>query len=448
MADWRLRWVPVAVVLLASTGAQARVVADADALPRAIGSGDVGAVEAALAHADPNRPLAFGATALAEAVYAQNPAMVAALIKRGAKPNIADAQGLMPLSLACELGNRAIVGELLDAHADVRAAAPDGTGALAVCARYGPSDAVARMLARGAAADAPDARGQTPLMWAAASGRVEAMQSLIKAGAGIDRVSKAGFSPLFFAIKSGVPAATELLLAAGADAGHRGPENTSAAQLAAYQHNDAALALLVAHGGVDLGERDREGWQLLHRAAAAGDAPLVALLLAKHADPDALTGPSRIKWVTEANFGVPPRPFPPTPPLLLAAGHGRAEAMKTLVAAGANPRFVAEDGTNVVLAAAAGGSAAALELALSLAPDANVADARGATPLHVLVGGNPGPEFAAMLKLLAAHGARPDIRNKQGDSAATIAMGGLAEVKAAFVAVFGAPAETAAKEVN
>jgi len=215
----------------------------------------------------------------------------------------------------------------------------------------------------------------------------------------------------------------------------RRPENTSAAQLAAYQHNYAAAALMVARGA-DVTERDRNGNQLLHAAAEAGDTALVSLLLAKGADPNGLTGPSRIKWVTEANFGVPPPPVPPTPPLLLAAAHGHEAAMKLLLAARANPRFVAEDGTNVVLAAAQGGSAAALELALSIAPDANVANANGATPLHILVGGGVQPELGAMMQTLAAHGARTDVKNKYGLTAATMAVSGLTDVKAIFLKTF------------
>lgn len=137
----------------------------------------------------------------------------------------------------------------------------------------------------------------------------------------MNRVSKGGFTPLFFAIKSGVPGATQALLAAGANADYRGPENTSAAQLAVYQHNYGTAVLLVERGA-NLVERDRTGYQLLHGAAAGGDTTLIAALLQKCSNPNAPTGRSRIKWVTEANFGRPPPPVSPTLPLLLAAMNG------------------------------------------------------------------------------------------------------------------------------
>ncbi len=291
------------------------------------------------------------------------------------------------------------------------------------------------MLASGAVADQADIRGQTPLMWAASSGHVEAMKLLLKAGAKVNRVSRSGFTPLFFAIKSGVLPATQLLLDAGAQTDHRGPEKTSAAQLAVYQQNYGAAALMVARGA-DVTERDRNGNQLLHAAAVGGDAVLIKALLARGADPNALTGPSRITWVTEANFGQPPPPVPPTTPLLQAAAHGREAAMKLIVMAGGKADFVETNGTNVVLAAARGGSAMALDYALSLAPDANVADADGVTPLHLLVAGGVQPELGAMLRVLAAHGARDDIKDKSGVTAAEMADGGLTEVRMVFRTVY------------
>jgi len=420
----------VALALLASP-VKAQTLADA------IGGDDVTAARAALDRgANPNAPLDYGESPLARAVETQDPALVALLLERGAKPNMADVQGLTPLLLACERGSATIVAQLLNARADVLKTAPDGTAPLAACARFSTAETIARMLAMGAKADVPDSRGQTPLMWAASADNVAAITHLLKAGAGPNRVTKAGFTPLFFAIASGSVEATRALLEAGADAAHRGPENSSAMQLALYQRNWAAAALLAEHR-VDWAERDRNGQQPLHVAAQGGDETLVALLLAKGADPNGVTGPSRIKWVTEANFGMPPPPVPPTPPLFLAAQNGHIAAMKLLVAGGANPRFVAENGVNLVLAAAAGRSAVALEEALALAPGANVTDANGTTPLHLVLNGGMHAELAAMLRALAAHGAKPDIANKQGTTPAQMTEGGLATVKAVYDQIFG-----------
>ena len=431
--------------------------ADADAtLRQALTDGDAPHVEAALAAgAGPNRRGDFGASPLALAVYSQNPDLVAALLKAGGHPDLADIDGVTPLGLACELGNGETVGRLLDAHARLAATRADGVTPLAICARFAGAETVARMLAMGAAADPVDARGQTPLMWAASADQADSVTALLMAGADANRRSTGGFTPLAFAIKSGRTDALRALLAAGAREDWRGPENTSALQLALYQKAWAAAGLILsrmADARPALAERDREGRLPLHVVAAAGDESLVAQMLAHGADANALTGPSRITWVTEANFGIAPPPVPPTPALLIAAAHGHAGAMKLLLAAGADPHFVAADGTNVVLAATRGGSVAALEMALTIAPDANVADAMGTTPLHILAGGLatsvPHEQRLAMLRLLAAHGARADIPNRPDgfgekgatvrtpQTAAQVAADGVTEVRADFEAVF------------
>ncbi|MEJ2409931.1 MAG: ankyrin repeat domain-containing protein [Novosphingobium sp.] len=428
------------MVYLASTATiHARTSSTPDALARAIRADDIASTAAVLeAGTSVNAALAYSESPLARAIETQDPALVTTLLRHGAKPDIADALDLTPLALACERGNGAIVDALLDARANVRKTGPDGTSPLAVCARFAPGATVTRMLAMGAKADAADARGQTPLMWAASSGNLDAMAALLKAGARVNRVTPGRFTPLAFAIKSGVPEAAKLLLDAGADASWRGPENTSAVQLAMYQTNWGAAALLVKHGAADLSAHDRNGYQLLHVAAAGGDARLVALLLTEGADPNGLTGPSKIKWVTEANFGMPPPPVPPTPPLLIAAQNGQTGVMKQLAEAGANTAFVAENGTNVVLAAAHSRSPEALNYALGLAPDANVADANGMTPLHLLLYGGWHPQLEAMLRVLAEHGARTDIPNKSGKTAAQVAQGGLTTVRDVYRHVFAA----------
>ena len=442
-------WSPAAVAHMVPITANA-------ALRAAIHDGDATRVLSALgAGANPDLRGDFGASPLAWAVERHDPELVTALLKAGAHPDLADIDGVTPLGLACELGDHAQVDQLLDAHAGLMATRSDGVTPLAICARFAPAGTVARMLSLGAAPDPVDAQGQTPLMWAASTNHADSVAALLKAGAEVNRRTAGGFTPLAFAIKSGGVEALRLLLAAGAREDWRGPEQTSALQLALYQHNGAAAALLLARMADPapvLAELDREGYLPLHRAAMAGDTELAGLLLAKGAPVDAVSGPSKITWVTEANFGLPPPPVPPTPALLLAAAHGRDGVMRQLLAAGANPHFVAADGTTLVLAATRGGRVAALDLALSVAPDANVAGSMGMTALHILASGLATSvahdERLAMLRLLAAHGAKPDILSKPagfsekghteklGKTAAQMAAEGVAEVREDFQTVF------------
>lgn len=423
---------------------------DADmALARAIELDDVDGARLALAaHAAPNRRLDYGATPLLQAVDRQDAPLVTLLLGAGADPNLADEEGLSPLTLACQLGSEAVIAPLLAAPGiNPRAALPDGASALHICARYAPASAVAHLLAAKVPADAPDSRGQTPLMWAAMGGKADSIALLLKAGARVDAVTKAGFTPLLFAIKSGNLAATETLLAAGADAAHRGPKNTNALQLALYQKHWAIAALLAArlpdHSPL-LAERDDQGLPPLNAAAIGGDTALLTALLAKGADANLLSGPSTITWVTEANFGMPPAPVPPTPPLLLAAQNGQSAAMKLLIKAGADPKFIAADGNNLIISAAQGGHADALALAIATGPDVNLADAKGTTALHVLASGGYSPQLAPMLALLRDHGARTDLPDGHGKTATMLADNALKEVKTAFAATFPRPVAVAA----
>ena len=414
---------------------------DGRALEAAVRVGDLASARSALKqNADPDARLAYAATPLALAVDRQDAAMVELLLDHDADPNLADAEGLAPLALACELGNETIVIDLLDAGASFDAPAPDGSLPLARCARFAAAATVAQMLAGGADARAFDERGQTALMWAASTGKVSAMRMLLDAGADANRVTDNGFTPLFFAIKSKSSEAAQVMLDAGADTGFVGPEDTSALQLALYQQSwDAAALLLNSGSGFDLRAIDRNGERPLHVAAAAGAGELVTLLLDKGADPNGLTGPARVTWVTEANFGVPPPPVPPRPPLISAAEKGQATMMRQLVAGGADPAFVAENGTNVVLAAATGGNADALEYALALAPDVDVADRGGMTALHLVLSGGMKPGLPAMLRVLRDHCARTDLASERRQTADQIAEQGLTEVRTIYESVFAGP---------
>jgi len=406
-------------------------------IARAIAEDDVDALAAALAHGgNANGVLEFGETPLARAVETQDPALVDVLLRAGATTDRADALGVTPLLLACERGNATIVTALVEAGAPVDQSNPDAVTPLAMCARFAEAETVSTLLARGAAADSGDLRGQTPLMWAASAGQLSAVSALLAAGAQVNRETPNGFTPLFFALASGKAHVASALIAAGADVQHRGPENTSALQMALYQKNWAAAEELVRLGGGDVAEPDRQGLRPLHVAAAAGQGALVAALLERGAEVDALSGPSKITWVTEANFGMPPPPVQPTTALMAAARAGQADIMWQLVRAGANEHFVDGAGVNLVLAAAQGKDPTALTLAIELAGNANAADRDKTTALHLLAGGPFFAELPAMLRVLAAKGARADIPNAKGKTALQILTDGLATVQAAFHEVY------------
>jgi uncharacterized protein len=407
-------------------------------LVASVRSGDHAAVRSVLAgrRVDLNRPLVDGSTLLAWAVENQDRRMVELLLTNGASADGAGNPYTAPLLVACQYGDTEILDLLISAKAKVNVARPDGIAPLALCAGSASANIVRRLLDAGAEADKVDEQGQTPLMWAAAKGRLENIRVLVERGARINRQTRKGFTPLFFALKSGEPRAAELVLEAGGNVDHVAADGTSVVQLAMYQ-KDYAFAARMIERGADLSASDRNGHTLMHAAVLADQPSLVNLLLAKGANPNTLTGPSRVKLRYEVNYRSDEYEVMPKPPLLLAAENGFSTVVRQLAEGGADIRYRAEDGTNVVLAAASSGKLAALEVALQLVPDPNTADARGQTPMHVLLGGDGTPDTAAMMKLLASKGARIDIKNRGGRTAADVARSAQSGPRAAFIATFG-----------
>jgi ankyrin repeat protein len=411
-------------------------VRDADLLS-AIRDGDYAGVRLLLAAhaASANRVLPDGATPLSWAVETQDPQMVRLLLEAKAKPNAAPDAAASPLMLACEHGEAAILNLLLDAGADARRSRADGIAALEVCAGNAPAAVVQRLLAGGAEVNRADNEGQTALMWAAVHGRVDNIHLLLEHGADVNRETANGFTPLFFALKSGNPAAPAAILDAGGAPDHVSADGTTTVQLAMYQKDYAFAARMIARKA-DLTALDRNGNTLLQAAVIAQRPELVKLLLAKAADPNAMTGASRVTWRYEANFTSAKYEQVSTSPLLLAAGTGNTDIMQLLVSAGADPKIRATDGTTLIHAAVAGGHVAALAEALRLLPDPNATDHNGRTPLHLIFSDDPGPETDALLQLLARSGAKTDIRDHKGRSAADLARLASASLQTSYAVAF------------
>lgn len=155
-------------------------------------------------------------------------------------------------------------------------------------ARDGDVDAVRALLATGTDPDAASGDGMTALHWAVERDQPGVAGILLEAGATVDgRTRIGGYTPLHLASRRG--------------------------------HGDMVRALLEA--GADVRARTtNSGVTPLHLAAAAvSGTPSVRMLLEQGADPDA----------REATFGQTP--------LMFAAAANRADAVRALLAAGADP---------------------------------------------------------------------------------------------------------------
>src|SRR5690349_18805045 len=88
----------------------------ADSLAALIQAGNRDAALAKIAAgADVNAAQGDGTTPLHWAVYKVDPELVATLLKRGAKPNVANKYGSSPLAEAVKIANAGLVKMLLDA---------------------------------------------------------------------------------------------------------------------------------------------------------------------------------------------------------------------------------------------------------------------------------------------------------------------------------------------
>lgn len=99
----------------------------------------------------------------------------------------------------------------------------------------------------------------------------------------------------------------------------------NALMIAAFKANLEAVKLLLDKGA----QVNRPGWTALHYGAAAGDLAIIDLLLAKKANPDALS-PNH------------------TTPLMMAARGGHILAIKRLLDAGANPTLKNQQGYDAI----------------------------------------------------------------------------------------------------
>ena len=415
-----------------------------DRLAQAVRGNDHGAVRSLLErHANPNAPLPDKSTVLVWAVDRQDEETVRRLLAAGAKPNTADIQGATPLIMACELGNPGIVMNLLKAGANAKAVRPDGIPALALCAGTSTPAALAGMIAKGASVNAADPQGITPLMWAAAKGNADNVAFLAQHGAKVNAVADKGFTALFVALRSKEARSPVLLLQAGADAKAVLPADGTSIADAAVLENNEAFAKMVVTQGVDLTQHDQQGRQLIHVAAASGDAELVTLLLSKGVDPNGLSQPpaavaparraapaqvaggggnggggggggSKGLSVADGALKAPPVALYATPPLLFAAKAGEVGVMKALLAHGAKADIKASDGMTLVMAAAYSGNLAALKYALEINPDVTVTDASGRGVMHMAVSNPQAPEAEQVVQYLVEKGVKLDVKDSRG----------------------------------
>ncbi len=371
------------------------------------------------AKADVNAAQPDGATALAWAVYLGQTTMAEALLNAGARANTTDEYGETPVTLAAANGDAPLLQRLIAAGGSARAARWDGESAVMIAAGAGSLAAVKELVVHGADINVADpVKGQTPLMWAAAEGHSDVVAGLVEMGANVNAVSKGGFTPLLFSVTKNDLPSIRTLLKAGAKPNVTLSSGSTPLMVAiSYHYTDASLALIEA--GADFSVKDRTGNTTLHLAAQQGDLRLVNELLARKFDPNARTPKSGAPANARGGgggFGRGGGTGDQTP-LLVAAKNDHLEVMQALIAAGADPTAKAQDGSTLLLSAAAGARLPTIKYVLEqLDKNMDAVTTNGTTVMHnaVVLGGRTEPECLEVVKYLAEHGAKLDEKNAAG----------------------------------
>jgi ankyrin repeat protein len=463
-----IRWhnTGLGVGLLLSVSALLASVAGAR-LADAVQNQDLATVRSLLAqHLDVNTPQADGMTALLWAAHNDDLESAKALLQASANVKAVNRYGVSPITEAATNGDAQMLELLLTAGADANTSLPEGDTALMLASRTGVVPAVQVLLDHGAKVDARENwHGETALIWAAGENHPDVVRLLIQHGADMNastthliwpemkkdpaqvmsKYPSGGLTALMEAARQNSYAAAEALLQAGADPNLRDPNKLSAMLIAiANTHWDMAN-LLLEHGADPNDGSLEEAVDVRNtvtlrpasnRPDNLGAMDLINALLTHGAKADStLPGPIPDK---KALGGGSPVAVDATP-LFRAAKAGDLTVMRLLLEKGADPAHVLKDGSTPLMAAAGIGDKAfmadpekndptederlqAVQLCLDHGADVNAvetADAGGSTALHIAAA--KGSD--RIVQLLIDHGAKLDIKDKQGRTALDVANG-------------------------
>lgn len=341
--------------------------------------------------ADPRLTDGDGNTPLHHAARSSDPGVAALLRDAAAELDPLNHEGQSPLGMACANGNWRLAKFLLELGA--RPEPPGGQPALLAAAGGDEDDpaGVQLLLKHKARIDARDARGRAALHEATLAGHLDIVIALLSAGADPNVADGHGRTPLLEAARGAHPAVLERLLehlprGGVAEAAHTDIDGATALILACQAEvASPPLVVRLLDLGVDPEHRDRHGKRAVDRAAEAGRWSLVAALDRAYPLPAAVSG--------EGDAAIPDR----VPAALLRDGlrDGRAADLvglaKLLTPAELGAQLLDEQHPP---------SPEHVAWLLAQGADPGTLDARGDTPLFVLLGRGPTalPAIHALLR--------------------------------------------------
>jgi ankyrin repeat protein len=412
-------------------------------------------------HADVNQPDVEGMTPLLWAVHWDDLETVRLLIGSGANVRASTRLGVTALAEAARISSADMIDALLNGGADPNATIGAGDTPLMWVARTGNVAAAKSLLAHGANVNAKETyRGQTALMWALAEDHAEMVKLLIEAGAdvnsratiyeagarrGLGDTAMGGLTPLLLAARQGAVESGKLLIAAGANVNAAEPEYDLSSMALAVVNDHYDFAGLMANSRAALNDGSLYTAVEMRDLPSYGNRPrpprpdkldnlgFIKLLLDRGADPNGIlvtrTGQLPPRGAT-GNVVVPAG----ATPFWRAARSSDVPMMQLLLKYGADPKITTKDHNTAIIAAATGreqvtfqagvesisedDTIEAIKMLLGLGLDINAASERGDTAMHGagLLGTNK------VVRFLADHGARLDVKNKAGQTPEDMAM--------------------------
>jgi len=241
-----------------------------------------------------------------------------------AKPQISAIEVSSALFSAADGNCIVLATELLDYGASVDARDRFGARPLSHAARFGHLTMVDLLHARDAPINARNLAGATALYFAAEGGHVLVAQRLIELGADVSLTGRSGISPVAAAAYAGSDVIVEALIKHGAD--ERVADDTGKPPIvyaAARAKLNIVKRLLGRH--IDVNARYQHDLTLLMWASGADE---------KVPEADAI---EVVKFLVDAGARIDDRDARGRTALMIAAEGGRAEIVALLLARGADP---------------------------------------------------------------------------------------------------------------
>lgn len=408
-----------------------------------------------------------------------------ALIVSGADTDIANNLGWTPMHYAVEAGSRYIVEALSRAGTKLNAPDKEGNSIVHRAVAAGRVEVVNYLSAKKQSVnlDLKNWKGLTPLAVACAIGHVEMANILVKAGSNQHVTDNDGHGCLYHAIQGRSGQIVDMLVSAGADMEDHDPSGATPLTLAVSLDarecvtalimrgaktttNDVdgrspcyiaienrrihVLEYLLTKGGVDVNAHERymKTRTLLHHAVALGSTQALTLLiksganvnvrdvngdtplsLAVHGGKKAL---SLVTALLEAKASAKETDSKGATPLMGSVlVKGDTAVFKALIQAGCQVGAARKDGKTAVILASEAGDLATVEYLLRRGQkegqkvNVDAQDGDGNTALHyAMLGGHEG--LARFLH--KEFSAKTNLKNKSGQTSASLATGALAKV--------------------